>query len=299
MSMSSPLPIIQSNPHAGLAVPPEIQGMLQVDSRDLYNDADLWADLHFDFSAPGLDPAAPGGNGRGVLTTVTMPIARALIDVNRSGDDLGNPDGPVKTETSYGRAIYAEPPTDDLRRELLARYFNPFHAALGRAVAAHGEQMKLFLDCHNMAQHSPSAYAYAGQARPFICLANFGDENGEPRKNPGFTSCSPAFLRESAAIAARIFGDLELLEPASDESTPVVKMNWPFHGGMILRNYCAGEYGLDPQTRPPAIMVEINRGLFVGNQSADTPEAPPNMERVAAVRTRLYQWAVETVALLD
>ncbi|MEZ4581466.1 MAG: hypothetical protein R3A10_07470 [Caldilineaceae bacterium] len=52
------MPIIQSNPHAGLGVPPEIQGMLQISPRDLYNDADLWADIHFDFSAPGLDPPA-------------------------------------------------------------------------------------------------------------------------------------------------------------------------------------------------------------------------------------------------
>ncbi|MCB0071863.1 MAG: N-formylglutamate amidohydrolase [Caldilineaceae bacterium] len=297
-----PLPIIQSNPHAGLGVPPEIQEMLQISPRDLYNDADLWADIHFDFSAPGLDPAAPGGNGRGVLANVTMPIARALIDVNRSADDFDNPDGPIKTATSYGRAIYNTPPDLELRATLMTRYYAPFHAGLQRAMDEHGAEMQLFLDCHNMAQHSPSAYAYAGAARPFICLANFGDEQGEPRPDLGYTSCPPAFLRAGAEIAARLFADLELLEPDAAPA-PVVKMNWPFHGGMILRNYWAGAYdpsaaAADAATRAPGIMIEINRGLFVGDQTADTPEAPPDLARLAEVRSRLYQWTVEMVALL-
>lgn len=302
MQTPVPLPVIQSNPHAGMEIPPEIAGMLQIDSRDLYNDADLWADLHFDFAAAGLDASGPGGCGHGVLATVSMPIARALIDVNRRAEDFDNPDGPVKTATSYGRAIYATPPAPELRTQLMTHYYAPFHAGLKAAMQRHGTAMKLFLDCHNMAQHSPSAYAYAGAARPLICLANLGDENGEPRPELGVTSCPPAFLRASADIAARIFADLDLLEPSTDSSAgapPTVKLNWPFSGGMILRNYVAGVYGpTGAETRPPGIMVEVNRGLFVGNQHAETEIAPANPARIEEVRRRLYQWTTETLALL-
>jgi hypothetical protein len=38
-------------------------------------------------------------------------------------------------------------------------------------------------------------------------------------------------------------------------------------------------------------MVEVNRGLYVGNQTAQTPIAPPNQDRIAAIRRRLYRWA--------
>jgi hypothetical protein len=44
------------------------------------------------------------------------------------------------------------------------------------------------------------------------------------------------------------------------------------------------------------LMVEINRGLIVGNQRTDTPIQPPNEERIAAVRRRLYRWLL---ALLE
>ncbi|MEZ4581467.1 MAG: hypothetical protein R3A10_07475 [Caldilineaceae bacterium] len=111
-------------------------------------------------------------------------------------------------------------------------------------------------------------------------------------------------LRAGAEIAARLFADLELLEPDAAPA-PVVKMNWPFHGGMILRNYWAARTTGRPvrrQTRPrqlaPGIMIEINRGLFVGDQTADTPEAPPDLARLDEVRSRLYQWTMEMVALL-
>jgi hypothetical protein len=47
---------------------------------------------------------------------------------------------------------------------------------------------------------------------------------------------------------------------------------------------------------PLGIMIEVNRGLFVGNQSEHTPVAPPNLERIAAVRERLRAWVTAIVA---
>jgi hypothetical protein len=141
-----------------------------------------------------------------------------------------------------------------------------------------------------MAQITPNAYGFKGAHRPFVCLANLGDERGEASAHHGgVLSCSPAFLRRAGQIAADLFGDLALLEPVSGVQPPVVALNWPFAGGYILKRYTPSV---------PGIMVEINRGLFVGNQRTDTPIAPPNDSAIAAIRSRLFQWLTAILAEL-
>jgi hypothetical protein len=86
------------------------------------------------------------------------------------------------------------------------------------------------------------------------------------------------------------------LEPHG-ATPPVVALNQPFAGGYILQqarrqlNEAAGHV-------VPAIMVEINRGLFVGRQTTTTPIAPPNLPAIAACRQRLYRWTCDLLALL-
>ncbi|MCL4862092.1 MAG: hypothetical protein KJZ93_21940 [Caldilineaceae bacterium] len=46
-------------------------------------------------------------------------------------------------------------------------------------------------------------------------------------------------------------------------------------------------------------MVEVNRGLFVGDQQAHTPIRPPNLARIAEIRQRLYRWATAVVGMLS
>ena len=38
------------------------------------------------------------------------------------------------------------------------------------------------------------------------------------------------------------------------------------------------------------MMIEFNRGLYVGNQCADSNIAPPNEGRIALLRDRTYEW---------
>ena len=293
-----PLPIVQSSPHGGLATPEEVRDRLQIGQIDLYNDADLWADMHYDFTAADLADLIPAGYGPGTLAMVTMPIARALIDPNRQAHDLDNPDGPVKTQTSYQRPIYRPELDDVLKQHLLERYYQQFHQQLADALATHSDEMALLLDCHSMAQHGPSGYHDPGAVRPLICLANLGDESGAIRADRDWVSCPPEILQRSAAIAAELFADLSLLEPEPGITPPLVRLNWPFSGGEIMRRYVTNGY-CPPTSKPlpPALMVEVNRGLFVGNQSATTAMKSPNEERISAVRRRLYQWACATIEL--
>lgn len=295
----SPLPIILSLPHGGLAVPDEVQGRLAINATTIYNECDLWVDQLFDFAHPDLgrpDLGQLGVNeqGRGVLAQVRLAIARVLIDANRAPDDLANPDGPVKSQTSYGQPIYQTALTHAQQVDLRQRYWHPFHAALEQALQEQGKAAKFFLDGHNMAQLGPSAYGDPGQPRPLVCLANFGDAQGEIRPSLGWTSCEAALLRAAGEVAAELFSDLTLLEPTT-ATPPVVALNQPFHGGYILARYTQPISG---KPRLPGIMIEINRGLFVGNQQTNTPIQPPNQERIAAIRQRLYAWALRLVALI-
>ncbi|MCL4862093.1 MAG: N-formylglutamate amidohydrolase [Caldilineaceae bacterium] len=159
-----PLPIVQSIPHAGLDAPTEMQDQLLVDATTIYNECDLWADQLYDFAHADLQPWRLPGYAPGVLATVSAPIARVFVDANRERDDLDNPDGPIKTQTSYGELIYRAEISIEQKRALRDRYWQPFHHQLAAALATHAGQVGLLLDCHNMAQRGPAAYAFAGAA---------------------------------------------------------------------------------------------------------------------------------------
>jgi formiminoglutamase len=277
--MSSPAakyPILVSLPHGGLAVPPEVADRLAITATHIYNECDLWVnDLFAEVAARA-------------QASVTAPIARVLVDVNRVPDDMQNPDGAIKITTSYGQPIYRTPLSPAERQHLLVKYYWPFHHALRAAMAEVGDRTRLLLDCHNMAQHGPAAYADPGAQRPFICLANFGDARGEQRLGGALITCDPALLRAAAANATEIFGDLALLEP-DPTSPPVVAINQPFAGGHVLSDATPRLAERSPYP-VQGIMVEVNRGLFVGRQSPDTPIAPPNVARIEQIRDRLARW---------
>src|SRR5436853_7471568 len=105
----NPLPLILSIPHGGLAVPAEVVDKLAIDETAIYNECDLWADQLYDFQQADLAPLTPPGYTTGVLAHVAMPIARVLVDANRDPTALKQPDGPIKTQTSYGQPIYKAP----------------------------------------------------------------------------------------------------------------------------------------------------------------------------------------------
>jgi len=283
-----PLPIVQSIPHAGLEIPPEVAGRLAVDATTLYNECDLWADQLFDFAHPDLAALHAQMGYAGTLSVTDFEISRALVDANRYPEDLENPDGPVKSQTSNGQEIYTVPQERAEKRALRARYWGDYHRRLDQAVADHAGACRIFLDCHNMAQVGPSAYAFAGAARPKICLSNFGNLDGEARDAHTPLACPPWFIQAAARLAEEIFADLPLLEPQPGVHVPTVAINWPFYGGYIMHRTMT-EFSVG---QPFGLMVEINRGLFVGNQTPDTPIQPPNLPAIAAIRERLFRWAV-------
>lgn len=297
------LPFIQSIPHGGLDTPPEVHDLLALDEVDIYNECDLWAEQLFDFTHSDLAAT------QATLATITFPIARAIIDVNRPPDPLDDPDGAIKSQSSYQNPTYYLPLSAPQREQLLDHYWTHYHTRLQDAIRTHADMTLLLLDCHNMAQRGPSGYAHAGAARPFVCIANFGNEQGESRldQQGGLqpVSAPPWLARAAAEIAGRLFADMDLLEPDGPRPATVA-LNYPFAGGYIARRYAlatnpyAADDDADTAPRAPhALMVEVNRGLFVGNQTARTLITPPNQPCIAAVRQRLFHWAQEVAALLE
>lgn len=299
------LPVIISRPHGGLEVPHEVQKNLAIEQISLYNDCDLWLDQLYDFapSTLGAPSTLESIDARGVLADFSMPIARALIDVNRPLEWLGKPDGPIKSQTSYGETIYQEPLTAEMTQLLLDKYWWPYHNKMDAALHAHANEIQLLVDGHNMAQYGPSAYRDAGIERPLICIANMGDEQGEIKPERGWTMCPGWFARKAVKIAAELFADMELLEPKLGATVPVALLNSPFGGSFVLSRH------LNPEQKksfeetykrpiPFGIMIEVNRGLYVGNQHAHTEMDEPNYERIAEIRLRLYEWIIQILELI-
>lgn len=298
-----PLPIVQASGHGGLGVPEEVADRLAIGGMSLYNEADLWMDEVADFSHPDLADLHRETGFAGVLGRATMPIARGLIDTNRFPDDFDNPDGPVKSQTSYGETIYTTPLSRHEQIALRDRYWAAFHREMGGLMNQHVGETRLFLDCHSMAQVGPTTYAFAGATRPKICLCTDGDGQGKPRTPNVPTSCPPGFAFEAARLAEKHFDDLPMLEPERDPTgapieVPTVALNWPFFGGYILRTYAGPSFRPTPESVPYGLMVEVNRGLYVGNQDNTTPIRPPNQAAIAEVRRRLFRWVADVVKLI-
>lgn len=294
-----PLPVIISRPHGGLSVPAEVQQDLAIDQVALYNDCDLWLDQLYDFRPQTMEQ----DDARGVLAQFNMPIARALIDVNRPLEWLGKPDGPIKSQTSYGETIYKQPLTDDMIQLLLDKYWLPYHNRMETALQENAHAIQLLVDGHNMAQYGPSAYRDAGIKRPLICVANMGDENGEVKPERGWTLCPGWFARKATEIAANLFADMQLLEPEPGVTVPTALLNSPFGGSFVLARHLNPDKKLLFEEKykrplPFGIMIEVNRGLYVGNQHAQTEMNEPNHERIADIRLRLHEWLIQILALI-
>jgi N-formylglutamate amidohydrolase len=150
------LPLLISVPHAGLAVPSEVEHLNRLTLGEIARDGDegareIYAALE-----------------EWTAYFVTTDIARAFVDLNRAEDDLRK-DGVVKTHTCWDIPVYSRPLTRDLIEILLERYHRPYHRKL---TALAGAGLLLGVDCHTMAAHGPPVGPDPGVERPQVCLGN-------------------------------------------------------------------------------------------------------------------------------
>ena len=272
------LPILISTPHSSGHVPYWILArMLQTGEsesglrRRLFREGDPFTDALF--SVPDAE------------ITLNAPASRFVADLNRDRGESGE-NGVIKLTDFERRPFY---PTgysmSAAEREMrLSLYYDPYHAALAKALAPGGNGgIRFFLDGHSMTSRGPAIGPDQGLPRPALCLGNFGDTEGNPTDGP--VSCTPPFARAIRDQLAR-----HLKGPLADSGLKEgVALNVPFDGGQILRKYSRPPYSV------PGVMIEINRALYLDEDSLEP--IPGRVEAISKAMARLAAWISENLAL--
>lgn len=221
-------------PHSSLVVPDDVAAELLLTPAEIEQELLLMTDRYTDelFALPP-----------DMATTVTFPVSRLVVDSERFTDDDREPMaqkgmGVVYTRTSDGRPLRRMPSPEEHAR-LLARFYDPHHAALTAVVAtaleAHGSC--LVVDAHSFPAR-PLPYEDDQRLdRPEICIGT----------DPQHT---PAGLRDAVVDAFERTGFR-------------VAVDRPFAGALVPMAF----YGRE--LRVHAIMVEVNRGVYMNERTGE------------------------------
>jgi formiminoglutamase len=192
------LPFLVSVPHAGLAVPPEVQDICILTPEQIYADSDGGAaEIYYDLK-------------NSVEAFISSEVARAIVDLNRAADDFRK-DGVIKTHTCYDVQVYSEFPSQELINQLLSDYYHPYHQQL--EVLSDNSKIKVGIDCHTMAAVGPPIGPDAGKERPLVCISNAD------------STCPDEWLYELGNCFKKVFHREQ------------VNINEPFKGGYIIRSH--------------------------------------------------------------
>ncbi len=264
--MANILPIAVVIPHSGLAIPPEVAGRIALDEGQIFDEADAHADLIFDFRER-------------VLHWVVFPFARAVVDVNRGPDPAGNRpgDGIVKRQTSYGAVVYRPgmEPESALEEAMIARYWADWHRRLQEIEA--DRRVKLVIDAHTMAAFGPSHYDDPAALRPRVSVSNLGDFDAYPHPERQQLSAAPELVLALARELGASLAGVPALCPVGED----VAVNAPFYGGWDLWQHGGAHQ--------PWLMVEVNRALYVGEQTGGSGAVRADAARIELLRTKLWE----------
>lgn len=221
-------------PHASVEIPPDARDAFLLSDAELAVELRRMTDRYTD-ELFALDPS--------LATAVAFPVSRLVVDPERFLDDAAEPMaargmGVLYTHTSQRTPLRATPPAAE-RERLIARWYHPHHERLTRAVEAvlADRGSCLVVDCHSFASAALPYELDQADDRPQICV--------------GTDVChSPPALVEAAL---RIFA----------EAGFTVALDRPFAGALVPAVHYRGDQ------RVMAVMVEINRGIYMNEQSGE------------------------------
>ena len=233
------VPLVFSSPHSGRAYPAQMLARTVLEGRAIRSSEDAFVDELF--------AAAPGHGAPLLLANAP----RAWLDLNRAADELDpaliegvtrsphNPRiasglGVIPRVVAQGRPIYRGKISRAEAEERLARYWQPYHAALHSLMAETraGFGEAVLIDCHSMPHEAIEGHGRFGAARPEVVI---GDRFG-------------------AAAAREV---VERIEAGFRGAGLRVARNAPFAGA-----YIAQAYGR-PSRGHHAVQVEIDRALYM------------------------------------
>jgi N-formylglutamate deformylase len=253
--MSSNLPVIISVPHGGEIIAPEMTDRTLLSREDIFSDGDPLTRKIYNFR-------------KEVSFYFESTIARATVDLNRPPNDLPplNRDGVVKSHTVTGKGIYRKNriPGKDSLRLLLKKYYTPYHERLWK----NSRKANLFcgIDCHTMLDRAPVISNQPGRQRPFICLSNRGDQQGNRVMGRRLT-CPPEMIRSLG---------LFMREQFPDEADNIT-LNDPFLGGYIIQRH---SHNL------PWIQIELNRRAYLAEEWYDQRTLQVCRKRIVQLRCK-------------
>jgi N-formylglutamate amidohydrolase len=221
-------PVVVHIPHASVVIPPDVLETFIVRGRELEHEQLRMTDWYTDELYRGL-----------VATdaTICFPVSRLVVDPERFLEDEREPMaakgmGATYMRTSDGRALRGAMSVPE-REQLLARFYEPHHRNLTRAVGsalADGGRC-LIVDGHSFPSQPLPCDLDQTSRRPDICIGS------DSRHTP----------RWLAGEAVDVFARLGLR----------VEVNRPFSGAMVPAQF----YGTD--MRVHAVMIEINRRRYM------------------------------------
>lgn len=279
------LPVLIITPHSSGFVPFDILSkMLGTDIQDLaqrrerldflFNEGDPYTDALFHL---------PGA------THVNALVSRFVVDLNRRRD-AGGLNGVIKITDFNGHPLYQEgfQFADGEVDERLARYYDPFHASLERAVAR--EDILFFIDGHSMTPKGPLIGPDQGRPRPAFTVITGGNLLGERRTPNETPSISAAVAQEVVRGLERNFGDV--IQDTPDVPNTVL-LNSPFGAGGIQQFYS------DPRRvhAKPGFSLEFNRALFLRPGANGFDEPIPG--RIEDLNERFQRFVRDLVPIFE
>jgi N-formylglutamate deformylase len=221
-------PIVGHLPHTSLHIPPGERAGILLDDDALEAELLRLTDRHTDRLFAWIRDL--GG------TLLLNRVSRLVVDPERFPDDAREPmamvgQGAVYTRTADGDPLRAVDPGQ--RSRLMARWYEPYHAALEGIVAGTLDAFGacLVLDAHSFATVPLPSEPDQDPDRPDVCLGT--DPYHTPR-----------------ALAAG-------LATALGEEGFTVAVDRPFSGSLVPLRW----YGEEP--RVTSIMIEVRRGTYM------------------------------------
>jgi N-formylglutamate deformylase len=265
------LPLLISTPHCSGQVPYWILArMLKTGEaetalrRRIFKEGDPFTDIIFH------NPDAE--------IILNAPASRFVVDLNRERSEPGE-NGVIKLTDFERRPFYPTGYTvsAEEREMRLSVYYDPYHLALKKHLG--NGKLRFFIDGHSMNQNGPAIGPDQGNARPAICIGNFGDVEGERCVGP--LSCKPDLARGIRDKLQILLKDII----ADSECDQTVELNQPFSGGLILEKYSAAPFSV------PGVMIEVNRALYL-DEGTLTP-LPSRVEKLSKAMNQLGTWIFE------
>jgi len=242
------LPMVFNSPHSGRVYPPSFLSASRLDPHSLRRSEDCFVDELF------------GGVVGYGAPLMRAHFPRAYLDLNREPYELDPlmfsdplPDyvntrsvraagglGTIARIVSEAAEIYGRPLTFQEAQSRISALYLPYHRKLSALLTATREKFGslLMVDCHSMPSALYSGASGKSGTRPDFVL---GDRYG--------AACSSIITDFVESFLARL-------------GYSVVR-NKPYAGGYITQAYGA------PQTGTHALQIEINRALYIDEESLE------------------------------